>query len=196
MKTKQVNQMVLAALFMALLLLLGFTPLGMIPLPGIRISILAIPVVVGTLLMGWRWGLVFGACFTFSSLWNAFTQPSALVAMLMEQNPAYVIAMSLLPRLCIPLTAYGIYAKAAQRAKPAVRSILAAIGGSLTNTLGYLGLMLVFFTVCGLDSQAVLTLIAGTGLIGGSLEALAGAIIVPPVLAALSKLDHRKERDK
>jgi len=193
MKNKKLNQMVLAALFMALILLLGFTPLGMIPLPGIRISILALPVAVGALLMGWRWGMVFGACFAFSSLWNAFTQPSALVALLMAQSPVCVVIMSLLPRLLIGPAACLVY-KMAFKAKPAVRAMAAGITASLTNTIGYLGLMLVFFRLCGLDSTEVLALIGGTGLLGGGLEAAACAVIVPPVLSALFKLSHRKER--
>ncbi|MBQ8536930.1 MAG: ECF transporter S component [Clostridia bacterium] len=193
MRFKKLKQMVLASLFMALILLLGFTPLGMIPLPGIRISILALPVAVGALLMGWRWGVVFGACFAFSSLWNAFTQPSALVALLMAQSPVCVVLMSLLPRLLIGPGACLAY-KLAVKAKPLVRSAIAGVAASLTNTIGYLGLMLVFFRLCGLDSTSVLALIGGTGLIGGGLEAAACAVIVPPVLSALFKLSHRKER--
>lgn len=192
MKTKKLNEMVLAALFMALILLLGFTPLGMIPLPGIRISILALPVAVGALLMGWRWGMVLGACFAFSSLWNAFTQPSALVALLMAQSPVCVVLMSLLPRLFIGPAACLAY-RLASRAKPLVRSALAGVTASLTNTIGYLGLMLVFFRLCALDSTEVLALIGGTGLLGGGLEAAACAVVVPPVLSALFKLSHRKE---
>ena len=64
---------------------------------------------------------------------------------------------------------------------------LSATAGSLTNTVFYLGLMLLFYVICGLDAASVLALIAGTGLIAGALEAVAAALITVPVVKALSK---------
>ena len=57
------RKLALTALFVAFILLLGFTPLGMIPLPWIKVSILSIPVSVGTLILGLPSGLVLGAMF-------------------------------------------------------------------------------------------------------------------------------------
>ena len=69
-----------------------------------------------------------------------------------------------------------------------MRSAVAAALGSLTNTVLYLGLMLLFYIFCGIDTTSVLALIGGTALIAGSCEALAAAILVPPVLAAVSRI--------
>ena len=113
-----------------------------------------------------------------------------MVALLMAQSPVCVVLMSLVPRLLIGPAACLTY-KLTLKAKPGVRAMAAGIAASLTNTIGYLGLMLVFFRLCGLDSAGVLALIGGTGLIGGGLEAAACAVIVPPVLTALFKLSHR-----
>jgi len=60
--------------------------------------------------------------------------------------------------------------------------------GSLTNTVFFLGLMLLFYVLLGLDSAAVLGVIGGTGLIAGSLEAVANAVVSTAVLTALWKL--------
>ena len=55
----------------------------------------------------------------------------------------------------------------------------------------YLGLMLLFYQIAGLDSGAVIALIIGTGLIAGSLEALAAALLTPPIELALDRMIHK-----
>ena len=63
-----------------------------------------------------------------------------------------------------------------------------SILGSLTNTVLYLGLMLLFYLLCGIDATGVLSLIGGTALLAGSCEAAAAAILVTPILAALKRI--------
>ena len=65
---------------------------------------------------------------------------------------------------------------------------VAAVAGSLTNTVLYLGLMLLFYVLCGIDAAPVLGLIGGTALIAGSCEAIAAAILCTPILAALRRV--------
>ena len=60
MKKNTTHRMVLLALFVALVLLLGFTPLGLIPLGFINVTILCVPVIVGALSMGQKEGIVLG----------------------------------------------------------------------------------------------------------------------------------------
>ena len=55
--------------------------------------------------------------------------------------------------------------------------------------------MLLFFVICGLDSAPVLAVIGGTGLIAGSLEAAAAALIATPVVAALSRMGITGNKD-
>ena len=52
--------------------------------------------------------------------------------------------------------------------------------------------MLLFYVIMGIDSEKVLVLIGGTGLIAGTSEAVVAAIIATPVLAALWKIGGRK----
>ena len=69
-----------------------------------------------------------------------------------------------------------------------VAAAIAAACGSLTNTVLYLGLMLLFYILCGIDNTQVLTTIGIVAGGAGPLEALAAAIIAPPILTALKKL--------
>lgn len=229
----------------AIVIVLGLTPLGIIPIGFINVTILCIPVIIGTVLMGIKGGLVLGACFGLSSTLRAFgipTPPSALVASLMAENPLYVIVMSMVPRLMVPLIAFAVYKGMARAEKRKTADtvfnraadstlfillfplvfialyafklvpfavvlaafiafvgfelifagrgentalIICSAAGSLTNTVLYLGLMLLFYRITGLGGEKILALIKGTGIIGGGLEAMAAAVLVPPIVKAL-----------
>ena len=54
------RQLSLTALFVALVFLLGLTPLGLITLGFINVTILCLPVIVGTILLGLKTGLLLG----------------------------------------------------------------------------------------------------------------------------------------
>ncbi|MBQ3156220.1 MAG: ECF transporter S component [Clostridia bacterium] len=184
---KNLYNLVLLGVLAGLIFLMGQTPIGLIPLGFCNVTLLVIPVAVGTIYMGWKHGLVLGAAFAATSLVSALTKPSALVATLMGASPILAIVMTVLPRLCIPLVIWGVYQLLSRKQKHAAAAVAAACG-SLTNTVLYLGLMLLFYILCGIDNTKVLTTIAAVAGGAGPLEALAAAIIVPPILTALWKI--------
>ena len=186
-KKTQLMQMILLSLFAALIALLGFTPLGLIPLGFINVTILCVPVIVGALLMGPKNGMILGLVFGAVSVISAFLRPSALVSTLMGASPLLMVVMSVVPRLLVPLVAWGVQALLEKRGVKASCAIAAACG-SLTNTFLYMGLMLLFYILCGIDTAAVLAMIGGVVLIAGSLEAVANAVIVSAAMAALRRL--------
>lgn len=244
----QMRSFVLTALFIALILLLGLTPVGMIPLGFINISLLGVPVVIGTLFMGLKTGLVLGFCFGAVSALSAFGiygTPSALAGALVAANPFLAAMMCFVPRLLIPVFAHLVFTALSRKKTPEkgkhthgraiagtaaylavvgalfvwkgvykmwymdVLAVASAVGvylllsrqreavavsaavGSLTNTVFYLGLMLLFYVITGIDSEKVLVLIGGTGLIAGTAEALINAWISTPVMMALWKLNKQ-----
>lgn len=192
MKKTSVSRLTLTALFVALILLFGLTPIGLIPLGFINVTILCVPVVVGTLLMGLKTGLVLGGCFGAVSALSAFGiwgTPSSLAAALVAASPVLALIMCFLPRLLVPVTTYFVYRLFAGGKRHSGRAVpVAAAVGSLTNTVFYLGLMLLFYVIMGINSEKVLALIGGTGLIAGTAEAVVAAVISTPVLAALWKI--------
>ncbi|MDR0929392.1 MAG: ECF transporter S component [Oscillospiraceae bacterium] len=192
MNTEKLRNLVFTALLAGLILVLGMTPLGLIPLGFTNVTLYCIPVVVGTLLLGWRAGLVLGFCFGFTSAWDAFTSPSTLVALVVQHSPILTVVMCFLPRLLVPLAAHFAHGALAEKRGGRLGALpVAAIAGSLTNTVFYLGLMLLFYILLGLDAAPVLGLIGGTALIAGGSEAIAAAILVPPILLALQKVRKR-----
>lgn len=193
MKTASLRNFVLIAMFTALIWLLGLTPLGMIPLGFIHVTILCVPVLVGTLLLGRKSGLILGLMFGAVSLYTAITRPSTLVGTLMAASPAAVVAMSMIPRLCVPLTALATEGLLRRHGEKRAAAAAAAVG-SLTNTVLYLGMMLLFYVVLGLDQSGVFKLIGGVALIAGSLEAAAAALLTVPILYALRRLNGARRK--
>ncbi len=183
--------LVLLALLAGLIFLMGQTPLGLIPLGFCNVTLLVIPVAVGTIYMGWKNGLVLGAAFAFTSLVSALTKPSALVSTLMGASPVLMVVMTVVPRLCIPLVIAGVNHLLCGRQKHMAAAVAAACG-SVINTVMYLGLMLAFYVLCGIDNTGVLTAIGLVAGGAGPLEALAAAVITPPILTALWKIRIRK----
>lgn len=190
MERNKLRDFVLLALFVGLIVLLGFTPLGLIPLGFINVTILCVPVIVGALYMGWKNGLLLGLAFGLTSFISALMKPSALVSTLMGASPVLVALMSILPRLLVPMVAYGVYTRLRSKRENLAVGV-AAVCGSLTNTIFYLGLMLLFYVLCGIDTASVLSLIGGTALIAGTCEAIAAAVLCTPILMALRRINGR-----
>ena len=187
MARKQLNNLVLLALFVGLIFLLGQTPLGLIPLGWCNVTLLVIPVAIGTIYMGLKSGLVLGLAFGATSMVSALIKPSVLVGTLMGASPLAVVVMTFLPRLCIPLVIWGVYKLLAKKQKHIAVAVAAACG-SLTNTILYLGLMLIFDMMVGIDNTKVLTAIGATAGGAGPCEAIAAALICPPILTALWRI--------
>lgn len=70
--------MVTLAMFCALLLVMGMTGIGFIPLPVIKATTMHIPVILGAVLLGPAAGAVLGGVFGLCSIWVNTTTPSLL----------------------------------------------------------------------------------------------------------------------
>ena len=192
---EKLRQLTLTSLFIALVVLFGMTPLGLIPVGTLNATILHIPVIIGVIALGLKPGLILGLAFGLVSTLRAFNIPlpaSPLVDVLMDKSPLLVVAMSIVPRPLVPLAAYLIARLPLRGPKRYGLLCGAGLAGSATNTVFYLGLMLVFYGLMGLDNAAIIATITGSGAVQGALEAALAAIIVPPVVLALEKIQKRK----
>ena len=191
---EKLRQFTLTSLFVALIALLGLTPLGIIPVGPLSATILHIPVIIGAIALGRNAGLILGLAFGLVSTLRAFGIPlpaSPLVLTMMEKSPLPVVVMSVVPRLLVPLVAWGISRAALRGGKRYALLCASGVAGSLTNTVFYLGLMVLFYALMGLDSTAVIATITGIGGLQGILEAIVACIIVPPVVLALEKIQKK-----
>ena len=146
------TRLVQLALLSAILFIMGFTPLGSLPLGGPIVATLAqIPVVIGALLLGTRSGAFLGGVFGFVSLlwFTIYGGPTAFVfspfysVNLAQGNlllAAWYAVCSLLicfgPRILIGVVSGKVYQKLMAKTHSVSKSAIAAGAcGSLTNTL-------------------------------------------------------------
>jgi uncharacterized membrane protein len=124
-----VRQIVIAGILGAIAIFLGATRLGFIPVPNLsgNATIMHVPAILGGALEGPVVGLITGAIFGIFSFIQAevpfFRDP----------------LVSILPRLPIGVVAWAVFA-ALRNWNLYVASIAAGVLGSLTNTVGVLGM--------------------------------------------------------
>lgn len=204
-----IRRMVVTAMMGAITALLTFTPVGMITLPPPlpAVTLVHIPVILAALIEG-PWvgvpvGLIFGLC-SFIRAWG-----SGMVGLtLFFRNPL----VSILPRMIIPLTAWGVYALWGQlrrkgRAMDSIGAALAAAIGALTNTVLCLGAIVLLYggelttlvnnliaaggvNATYLDSAGA-WLVAAVGLPNGLAEAIVAAVVVPMIQTAVMAIGRK-----
>jgi uncharacterized membrane protein len=132
------QDLAVAGVFGALGIVLAFTPLGLIPVPNPTeaATSLHLPAIVAGLLSGPIVGglvglvLAISTWFLYSATFLQFANGSLVVALL----------AAFLPRLLIGVLAY--YAYRPLRRWPALAAGFAGVVGTLTNTVGVLGLLI------------------------------------------------------
>jgi uncharacterized membrane protein len=169
----------------AICVVLGLTGYGFIPLPGIKATIMHVPVIVGSIIGGPIVGMTIGFIFGIFSIMQNITTPSLLSFAFI--NPL----VSVLPRVLIGLTSYYVY-KLNFTKNHNLRIGLATVVGSLTNTFGVLTMIYILYAVKfaaakGIDPSVAANSIYLLGLINGVPEAIIAVIITIPVVLAIKK---------
>jgi len=167
------RQITIAGVLGALTLVLGMTPLGFIRVPTLAgaVTIMHLPVILAGILggpaIGVAVGLIFGLL-TMMQFWPY--DPRVLI-------PA---------RVLIGPVAFLVYR--------ALRNTgwslpLAAVAGSGVNTVGTLGLAVVFGWIPFAGREGAL----GIALIHGIPEAIVSALVVTPIVLAVNRAMHRSQ---
>lgn len=182
----KVRKMAVVGMLSAICVILGLTGYGFIPLPMAKATIMHIPVIIGALLEGPAVGLLIGFIFGLFSIFQNMAAPNLLSFAFI--NPL----VSVLPRVLIALTAYYSYRLLAGRQEFVAIGLGAAIG-SLTNTIGVLGMIYLlyaadFAAARGINPDTVFNVIAGIAVMNGLPEALVSVLITIPVVVAVRKV--------
>ena len=191
-----VRKLVMAALLTAIILVMALTSLGYIPLFGIDITLICIPVIIGTCALGPRYGLFFGLAFGLTSLYMALIGRAGPLLAPLLNVPWAMYPSIFLPRLLVPVFTYLVY-KATAKWKAPLSYGLAAIVGSLTNTVFFLGFVYVLGAgplseAFGMSKEAIFAALAAVVVSNGLPEAAAAVVICVPVMMALKRVfGHR-----
>ncbi len=189
--TNKTRLIVFNALFIALILVMQLTGIGLIRLGVVNITFYCTVIAVGTLLLGLKSGLIQGFAFASISLYMAITSPSALVAPVMAQSWLELILLCYVPRLLVPVVTWGGYhliRKLTGKDKTAL--MLGGAAGSLTNSIFYLGILLLCYIPMLADHPGVLATVGGVVLYGSIPEFIVAGIVTPPLVLALRKIKH------
>lgn len=168
-----VRRIVITGILAAIAILLGVTRIGFIPVPNIsgNATIMHVPAIIGGVMEGPLVGLLVGGIFGLFSFLQA--------SIPLFKDPL----VSILPRLFIGVTAYYSYAALRGRSEY-VALVVAAVIGTLTNTVGVLGIAIL---------RGYLTLEATIPILPQVVaELVIAAVITVAVVAAWKRLEGGK----
>lgn len=203
-RTRQVQSLAILAMFTAIIFLLTFTPLGLIDLPVIKATVLHVPVIIGSILLGPRKGAFLGGMFGLSSLikntlvpgLSSFVFSPLIPVPGLDRGSLWALFICFVPRILVGVSPWLVYALC--RHLPGKRNagvqtvslVLAAIVGALTNTALVMGSIGVIFTEAyaaaqGIPADAITGFILGIVAANGIPEAIVAAVVTPAVCVPL-----------
>lgn len=172
------------ALLCALVLLFVFFPLSIGVLSLAIIPIIAI--IVSAEIMGIFNGMLTGLFFGIVSLISAFVRPNVL------SFAFYNPLVSILPRILIGVVAF-LVAKAVAKMLPRLPKIFSYAAGAcfgvITNTVGVLGMILLFYNGRMMSGGSAITFpwVMGIVVSNSILEVVVCTLVTPPIVLALTK---------
>jgi uncharacterized membrane protein len=198
------RNLVLAAVFVAIIVIMAFTPFGYIPLGFMNATIIHVPVIIGAIILGPRYGGFLGMVFGFTSLWKNtnMPNPTSFVFSPFVKVGEYggnfgSLIICMVPRILIGIVAFYVFravlkAVSGKKGKRTIALAAAGVAGSLTNTLLVLNLIYFLFgkeygaAAKGL-TKGVYSVIIGIICINGIPEAIVAGILTVAVTQALFK---------
>lgn len=184
---KNVKSMTMIAILGAIILVLGFTHIGIIHLAIIPITLLHIPVLIGSIVEGPKVGIPVALIFGLFSFVHAIIEPSPVSFIFM--NPI----ISIIPRIMIGIVSSYSFILFNRVIKNQTVTIgLSAFLGSVTNTILVMGLIYImyadnFASIFKLSQTTTSYTILGIMLTNGLAESLVGVIISTPISKLLMK---------
>lgn len=189
MNTKnKTYRLVIRAILTAIIILQTMVPfLGFIPIGITSLTIIHITVIVAAIVLGTKDGMFIGLVWGIFTIIRAFTSPTTPLDITVFTNPI----ISVLPRVLVGLVAgilfTGLYRKTK---KVDLASIVAAIFGTLTNTVLVLTLMGTLYTslvatTYGVDASALFVTLGAIAVTNGVSEVITAVILTPILVKAL-----------
>lgn len=202
-RNRSVQEMVLLASFIAIVFLLAFSPIGYINLPFIKATVVHIPVIIGSLLLGPKKGAVLGFFFGLTSLIINTMTPSILSFVFSPLIPlpglgrgsVWALAVTFLPRILVGIVPWyvgSLMRRATKKNLNAVQMMISGVVGSMTNTVFVLGLIYLIFrdeyaAARGMAVDQVLVVILGVVTSNGLVEALVAGVLTATICIPLIK---------
>lgn len=206
MNNSKTLPMVMTGLFSAIIVLMAFVPnLGFINLIVIKATLIHVPVIIGSIVLGPKKGAALGTVFGLSSLINNTFNPSLLSFAFSPfysigeiGGNAWSVVIALLPRILTGIVPYFVYTGIRAAFKNHKKSGLAALpvacaAGAFTNTLLVMNLIYFCFraefaAAKSIAVEAVYGAILGIIAANGIPEAIVAVVLGCAVCTALLRL--------
>lgn len=199
-----IKNFTLTTIFVAIILLCAFTPFGFIHLGVIKATIIHIPIIIGSIILGPKIGALLGLVFGITSIITNTIAPTLLSFAFSPAIPVIgtskgsflALIVAIIPRVIVGFIPYYIY-KACQklitRNKPNLKPALFLTG--LLSTFIHTFLVMGFIAILFQDAYAqavnaeslgaiviaVLTVFLTNGIAEAALAAFVTALVVPPL---------------
>jgi uncharacterized membrane protein len=189
------RELTITGLLVGITIFLGLTGYGFIPLPFMNATILHVPTIIGALMAGPKVGFMVGLLFGLFSFFQSLRAPSVLLQIALQYSVLADAFICIVPRMLIGVGAWVVFKHFPGNIH--IKTAIAAITGSLLNTILFLGSLFVLVgkpiaEAQGISVDAVGALILSIVGINGVPEAIVCALIIVPVLSALRRARHEK----
>ena len=146
MSKKNVKNLVVLGLMVAVMIIFAFTPIGSIPIGPLVISLQVIPMAICAIVLGPKGGAIAGAVFGFLSFLQCFGigVPSAMGAVLVTINPALAFVQRFVPRLLDGLL-LGFIFRAARKKNLGLACALTGFFSAFLNTVFFMTALVLLF---------------------------------------------------
>ncbi|HOQ06665.1 MAG TPA: ECF transporter S component [Clostridiales bacterium] len=181
----ETRQIAIVGMLSAISIVLGASGVGFIPLPTAKATIMHIPVIIGAILEGPVVGMAAGLIFGIFSIVQNLTNPSLLSFAFL--NPL----VSVLPRMLIGVTSHYSYRIPFIKSN-VLKIAVSAVIGTLTNTVGVLGLIYLLYADEFAQAMKIDVSKAAAGIAGIAATNAPGEIIVSVALSVPIVLAVRK----
>lgn len=189
-RQNQTNRLAKLGIITAILLIQNFVPLlGNIPIPPLNPTIIHVTVIVATIVMGTKDGMIAGFIWGVIRFARALAMPATPLDPLIWVNPM----ISILPRVLIGLSTGLLFHFLQKRFKSNKMSIaISAFVGSMTNTIFVMLFIYIFFNadigrLMNIDMSNIAYGLMVIIVTSGIPEAIVASILAPLIVKPLQK---------
>ena len=180
--SKKTRTLVQLALLTAVIILMGFTPLGFLKIGTIEITFLVIPVAIGAIMLGQKGGAILGLVFGLVSFFQCFGY-SQFGVFLFGINPFFTAILCIIPRvLCgwLPGLFFELISKKTK--SNTLPCIVASLACPILNTIFFVSF---FILMIGMNASvleafgtdSIFGIILGLITLNALIEAGVGAVV-------------------
>lgn len=203
---RKVQDMTLAGIFTAIIIIMAVVPfLGYIPLGFMNATIIHVPVIIGAIILGPKYGAYLGLVFGMTSLIKNTLMPlatsfvfSPFVTIGGYGGNYWSVVICIVPRVLIGVVAYYVYRLFmkmfhGKKNGKVIALWAAGIAGSMTNTILVMNGIYFFFgksyaAATNKVLEGLYTVILGVIGTQGVPEAIVGGVLTAAIVKVLSKV--------